>query len=129
MEGVEGDRGVNARALAELFRLADARAGECRYKLSVSMLEVYNETIRDLLAPPLDRRRLPAAEDEEKRAKLDIRQASSSRGGGRLRPRCSCSLPSARFALLLCLTSPPYGGKGTPSDAPPPTPPRPPTGP
>ena len=53
MEGVEGDRGVNARALAELFRLADARAGECRYKLSVSMLEVYNETIRDLLAPPL----------------------------------------------------------------------------
>lgn len=51
MEGSESDRGVNFRALQELFAIRDDRIAaenfECTMKLSI--LEVYNETIVDLL--------------------------------------------------------------------------------
>ena len=49
MEGPCDDRGVNHRALAELFRLADERADGYEYAIVVSMMEVYNEQVRDLL--------------------------------------------------------------------------------
>nr|AMS24251.1 kinesin 14-IIIa protein [Marsilea vestita] len=52
MEGTENDRGVNYRTLEELFRLASERKGQFEYTISVSVLEVYNEQIRDLLASP-----------------------------------------------------------------------------
>lgn len=51
MEGPPSDRGVNFRALRELFTIRDARMAsgnfECTMKLSI--LEVYNETVVDLL--------------------------------------------------------------------------------
>ncbi|KAL9232510.1 hypothetical protein vseg_007617 [Gypsophila vaccaria] len=50
MEGTEEDRGVNYRTLAELFRLINERRELFRYEICVSVLEVYNEQIRDLLA-------------------------------------------------------------------------------
>lgn len=49
MEGTEEDRGVNYRTLEELFRVIGERRGMFRYELTVSVLEVYNEQIRDLL--------------------------------------------------------------------------------
>ncbi|BAT95053.1 hypothetical protein LR48_Vigan10g090000 [Vigna angularis] len=49
MEGTPEHRGVNYRTLEELFRITDERNGTMKYELSVSMLEVYNEKIRDLL--------------------------------------------------------------------------------
>ncbi|XP_074311562.1 kinesin-like protein KIN-14S [Silene latifolia] len=49
MEGTSQNRGVNYRTLKELFRIADQRSCTMRYELYVSMLEVYNERIRDLL--------------------------------------------------------------------------------
>ena len=49
MEGNPENRGVNYRTLDELFRLSQERSGAIRYELFVSMLEVYNEKIRDLL--------------------------------------------------------------------------------
>ncbi|KAF5198948.1 Kinesin-like protein kin-14q [Thalictrum thalictroides] len=51
MEGTEESRGVNYRTLEELFRIIKDRQGLYRYELSVSVLEVYNEQIRDLLVP------------------------------------------------------------------------------
>jgi len=51
MEGPPNDRGVNYRALRELFIIRDSRIAsgnfECTMKLSI--LEVYNETVVDLL--------------------------------------------------------------------------------
>ncbi|TKY52220.1 Kinesin protein [Spatholobus suberectus] len=49
MEGTPEHRGVNYRTLEELFRITEERHGTMKYELSVSMLEVYNEKIRDLL--------------------------------------------------------------------------------
>ncbi|GAY60104.1 hypothetical protein CUMW_199500, partial [Citrus unshiu] len=49
MEGTPENRGVNYRTLEELFRVSKDRNGIMRYELFVSMLEVYNEKIRDLL--------------------------------------------------------------------------------
>ncbi|KAK8935831.1 Kinesin-4 [Platanthera zijinensis] len=50
MEGTEQERGVNYRTLEELFKIAGGRKEMCDYNISVSVLEVYNEQIRDLLA-------------------------------------------------------------------------------
>ncbi|XP_015570564.1 kinesin-like protein KIN-14S isoform X1 [Ricinus communis] len=49
MEGTPENRGVNYRTLEELFRISQERSHVMRYELFVSMLEVYNEKIRDLL--------------------------------------------------------------------------------
>lgn len=50
MEGTQQNRGVNYRTLEELFKVAEERRETFTYNLSVSVLEVYNEQIRDLLA-------------------------------------------------------------------------------
>ncbi|KAH9305278.1 hypothetical protein KI387_009682, partial [Taxus chinensis] len=52
MEGTEENRGVNYKTLEELFRVSNERKGQFKYDISVSVLEVYNEHIRDLLAAP-----------------------------------------------------------------------------
>ncbi|XWS10721.1 hypothetical protein CRYUN_Cryun38cG0022100 [Craigia yunnanensis] len=49
MEGTKEARGVNFRTLEELFRIINKRQKLYRYEISVSVLEVYNEQIRDLL--------------------------------------------------------------------------------
>ena len=49
MEGPPEDRGVNFRALEEVFRLRTERQGDVKYTFSMSCLEIYNETVRDLL--------------------------------------------------------------------------------
>lgn len=51
MEGTEEARGVNYRTLDELFYIIKEREKQHRYNISVSVLEVYNEQIRDLLVP------------------------------------------------------------------------------
>lgn len=49
MEGTEEARGVNYRTLEELFRIIKERQGQYLYEITVSVLEVYNEQIHDLL--------------------------------------------------------------------------------
>ncbi|KAI3794445.1 hypothetical protein L1987_37077 [Smallanthus sonchifolius] len=64
MEGTEGNRGVNYRTLEELFKIAKERIDTFTYDISVSVLEVYNEQIRDLLTTSSSSK------------KLEIKQAS-----------------------------------------------------
>eukprot|EP00026_Physarum_polycephalum_P003420 Phypoly_transcript_03431.p1 GENE.Phypoly_transcript_03431~~Phypoly_transcript_03431.p1 ORF type:complete len:769 (+),score=259.97 Phypoly_transcript_03431:195-2309(+) len=52
MEGTKENPGVNLRALNELFRVAQERAADYKFEISVSVLEIYNETIHDLLVKP-----------------------------------------------------------------------------
>ncbi|XP_068661803.1 kinesin-like protein KIN-14I [Aristolochia californica] len=49
-ELTEETRGVNFRALSDLFSLSEQRRDSCSYEVSVQMIEIYNEQVRDLLA-------------------------------------------------------------------------------
>jgi kinesin family member C2/C3 len=48
MEGPANDRGVNSRALTEVFRTVHERGGLFTYTVKVSCVEIYCETARDL---------------------------------------------------------------------------------
>jgi hypothetical protein len=50
MEGTEQDRGVNYRAIDNLFKLIEERSATHHYVVKVNMLEIYNEQLRDLLS-------------------------------------------------------------------------------
>ncbi|TVU48633.1 hypothetical protein EJB05_08274 [Eragrostis curvula] len=65
MEGTETNRGVNYRTLEELFKIADERKETVTYNLSVSVLEVYNEQIRDLLSTSPSSKKLEIKQDVE----------------------------------------------------------------
>ncbi|KAL9145704.1 hypothetical protein ABFS82_13G061000 [Erythranthe guttata] len=62
MEGTNEARGVNYRTLEKLFDIIEERKNTHRYEVSVSVLEVYNEQIKDLLVsdsqPGLNAKRL-----------------------------------------------------------------------
>ncbi|CAL5187205.1 unnamed protein product [Lathyrus oleraceus] len=62
MEGTEEARGVNFRTLEKMFDIIKERQTLYSYEISVSVLEVYNEQIRDLLVsgnhPGMSARRL-----------------------------------------------------------------------
>lgn len=49
-ELTEHSQGVNYRALSDLFQLSEERRETSCYDVSVQMLEIYNEQVRDLLA-------------------------------------------------------------------------------
>ncbi|MFS7946129.1 putative minus-end-directed kinesin ATPase [Helianthus anomalus] len=66
MEGTAENWGVNYRTLKELFRVSNERSDIMKYQLFVSMLEVYNEKIKDLLVEDTDH---PAK-------KLEIKQSA-----------------------------------------------------
>ncbi|KAI3685800.1 hypothetical protein L6452_35058 [Arctium lappa] len=64
MEGTETNRGVNYRTLEALFDTVEERKDTSSFNISLSVLEVYNEQIRDLLATSRTSK------------KLEVRQAS-----------------------------------------------------
>lgn len=71
MDGTESDRGVIHRTFETLFQTVEERKGLVEYAVEMSMLEIYNETIRDLFAPPVDPKQLP---QHQVRRKLEVRQ-------------------------------------------------------
>nr|XP_056710578.1 kinesin-like protein KIFC2 [Euleptes europaea] len=50
MEGIPDNPGINQRALQALYREMEAKREAWKYTVSLSMVEIYNEAIRDLLA-------------------------------------------------------------------------------
>ena len=67
MQGPQDDPGVYTRALHELFAVVDQREQTHKYTMQVSMVEIYNETIRDLLC-------------DEKTAKNQAKTRGSGKG-------------------------------------------------
>ncbi|KAL0030034.1 hypothetical protein WJX79_002301 [Trebouxia sp. C0005] len=65
IEQYEG-RGINYRALDDLFALNKKREAECEYQIQVQLLEIYNEQLRDLL------------DNSRSHARLDIRNTERS---------------------------------------------------
>ena len=63
--GPVGDRGVYYNAVNALFNIKDERAEFARYDISVSLLEIYNENVFDLLHTP------PKREGRARRLSLD----------------------------------------------------------
>ncbi|KAF7818172.1 kinesin-like protein KIN-14I isoform X1 [Senna tora] len=58
-EITDKSQGVNYRALGDLFLIADQRKNTFRYDVSVQMIEIYNEQVRDLLVTDGSTRRYP----------------------------------------------------------------------
>ncbi|KAG5270711.1 hypothetical protein AALO_G00195660 [Alosa alosa] len=54
MEGVSEDPGINQRALRLLFAEVSEKKPDWDYNISVSMVEIYNETLRSLLGDNLN---------------------------------------------------------------------------
>jgi kinesin family member C2/C3 len=50
--GTPETRGMNYRALDCLFRLRDERAVDTSFEVTITLLEIYNEEIRDMLRSP-----------------------------------------------------------------------------
>ncbi|XP_030947195.1 kinesin-like protein KIN-14I [Quercus lobata] len=57
-ELTEKSQGVNYRALSDLFQIANQRKDTFSYDVSVQMIEIYNEQVRDLLVIDGTNRRL-----------------------------------------------------------------------
>ena len=51
MSGTPDDPGIMTRSISDLFRLMEEDAANVNYEVSVNYVEIYNETIRDLLVP------------------------------------------------------------------------------
>merc|ERR1712087_523169 len=49
MNGPADNPGVNLRALKSLFKIAEERSPQFQYKIKVSVFEIYNEKINDLI--------------------------------------------------------------------------------
>ena len=50
MDGPDDNPGLNRRALSHLFSIVEEKKGDWSYEIEVSVLEIYNETVVDLLA-------------------------------------------------------------------------------
>ena len=72
MEGPPDDRGVNFRALAELFRLTADRGDDYEVEITVSLLEIYVGKVYDLLVDP-------PARGQERQA-LDVKLGDAKTG-------------------------------------------------
>jgi len=50
MNGDDTNRGVNYRAIEELIKIREERAEEIQYEIEMSLVEIYNEQLHDLIA-------------------------------------------------------------------------------
>lgn len=76
----DGEGGIQDLAIADLLRLAQSRAeaGSSRFEVRISALEIYNETIQDLLSDASHTDCSPGGQGEG--SKLEVRQSREANG-------------------------------------------------
>lgn len=52
--------GVNYRALNDLFTISQMRGSTFTYEITVQMIEIYNEQVRDLLSSDSSQKKYPS---------------------------------------------------------------------
>jgi len=67
MDGTDDNPGVNLRALRQLFKMAEDRAPMFEYSIKVSIFEIYNEEIRDLIASAVTEKKNDKPVDKNKK--------------------------------------------------------------
>ena len=87
MEGPKTNRGVNVRAVNEIFKSIEARANDYTYTVEVAVLEVYNENVYDL---------------QNKRGRVEIRHSEKTGVVIEGLTRVSCTHTDA---VVDCLTA------------------------
>lgn len=92
MSGQKDDPGINVRAIRDLFHLQEDRAEEEEFTFKVQLLEIYNESIRDLLS-----------EDTNQILKLIATKTSGSNVPDATQVEVSCADDVAHLLDLGCL--------------------------
>ena len=64
--GDEKDDGILGMAVKEIFQKMVTMTKDEKYKVSISLIEIYNETIRDLLDDSNQRKSITLREDQAK---------------------------------------------------------------
>jgi kinesin family protein C2/C3 len=114
MMGPEDNPGVNIRAIKELLRICQERE-QIAYTLKVSVLEVYNETLVDLLASTEQATRLqtqtkgkqvivPGLTEAEVRTVKDVKEVMDKGQRNRSVAQTAMNSSSSRSHLLLTLS-------------------------
>jgi kinesin family protein C2/C3 len=89
--------GVSPRALAELFRVVASMEDRWSYRFTLSILEIYNETIRDLLGAQPSKQ----ASHLNQKSQLDVRQGPDGRNVVPGLTEVSLSLSLSLWYILL----------------------------
>eukprot|EP01086_Lenisia_limosa_P017936 TRINITY_DN9444_c0_g1_i1.p1 TRINITY_DN9444_c0_g1~~TRINITY_DN9444_c0_g1_i1.p1 ORF type:complete len:786 (-),score=211.99 TRINITY_DN9444_c0_g1_i1:65-2230(-) len=114
MEGPSSDPGVNTRALTELFKLTEQRQHEADITVTVSIIEIYNEMVRDLLSKNKDpkmkgleikmqgsRMEVPDALEKTVKSMVDVRKCLDVGKANRASASTNMNEHSSRSHLLL----------------------------
>lgn len=113
MMGPDNNPGINIRAMKELFDVCKERAETVTYTLKVSLIEIYNETIQDLLttdAKPLELRTagnkvsIPNLKEVVIRNLDDIKKTMAQGDKNRTVASTKMNSTSSRSHLLLMLS-------------------------
>jgi kinesin family protein C2/C3 len=72
MEGPKTDPGVNYRALVTLFERLEAKRPDILFDVQVSLLEIYNESILDLLGTSKGTKAKPLAVSQAKNGSMEV---------------------------------------------------------
>lgn len=115
MMGSEENPGIIGRGLEHLFSVTNTRK-ECKYDFSVTMLEIYNETVRDLLSTSstsnvLDVKQhqdghmyCPGAVEEKVATMQDVLDFLALGGKNRAVASTNCNEQSSRSHMLLSIS-------------------------
>ncbi|GMR30702.1 hypothetical protein PMAYCL1PPCAC_00897, partial [Pristionchus mayeri] len=114
MEGPCEDPGINQRAILQLFEASQARGNDIEYIIKLSMIEIYNDKIRDLLAissstaSPLNLRRdasghlsIPGLECRQVNSPGDVKQILRKGSISRATSSTDANANSSRSHLIV----------------------------